>query len=287
VAGEASAQRLRIGVELRRLRAAAGLSGEEAASALGWSQPKVSRIEAGRTAFTLRDVSRLLALYGVADDVRAELLAATSEDVGEGAWVVRAGGFPRRQGAIASLEAGTKLIRQYQPLLVPGLLQTSEYALAVARAVGVMDPEEVVRSRLNRQAAVFRKGGPRYEVVVEGTALLVRVGSPAVMRRQLLALADQATRPGLVLRVVRLGTEHRVLSTSPFTIFEFRAPESPRVAWMEMPTGDVYFSDAADVEQYDVVFDGLRRFALSRDASAAYLKELAEEPEQVVDRVGR
>jgi len=106
---DASAQRLRVGAELRRLREAARLSGEQVAATFGWSQPKVSRIETVRTAFTVRDVAQLLALYGVTDDVRAELLAATAEDTGEGAWIVRAGGFPRRQGSIASLEVVTDL----------------------------------------------------------------------------------------------------------------------------------------------------------------------------------
>src|SRR5689334_11316448 len=111
VGTEGSAQRLRIGAELRRIRLATGLSGEQAARALDWSQAKVSRMETGRTAFTVRDVAGLLAVYGVTDDVRAELLAATAEDVGEGAWIVRAGGFPRRQGSIAALESVTKRIR--------------------------------------------------------------------------------------------------------------------------------------------------------------------------------
>jgi transcriptional regulator with XRE-family HTH domain len=133
---DASAQRLRVGAELRRLREAANLSGEQVAATLGWSQPKVSRIETGRTAFTVRDVAQLLALYGVTDDVRAELLAATAEDTGEGAWIVRAGGWPRRQGSIASLEVVTKRIRQYQPMFVPGLLQTREYVKRLLRRRG-------------------------------------------------------------------------------------------------------------------------------------------------------
>lgn len=99
---DASAQRLRVGAELRRLREASGMSGEQVARALGWSQPKVSRVEIGKHALTVRDVAALLARYGVTDDVRAELLAATAEDTGEGAWIVRAGGFPRRQGSIAT-----------------------------------------------------------------------------------------------------------------------------------------------------------------------------------------
>jgi transcriptional regulator with XRE-family HTH domain len=67
---DASAQRLRVGAELRRLREASGMSGEQVARALNWSQPKVSRIEAGRHAHTVRDIASLLTFYGVNDDVR-------------------------------------------------------------------------------------------------------------------------------------------------------------------------------------------------------------------------
>src|SRR6266540_5129104 len=157
---DASAQRLRVGAELRRLREAANLSGEQVAATLGWSQPKVSRIETGRTAFTVRDVARLLALYGVTDDVRAELLAATAEDTGEGAWIVRAGGWPHRQGYIASLEVVTKRIRQYQPMVVPGLLQTREYAKAVATAAGATNPPAIATARMQRQEILRDKNAP-------------------------------------------------------------------------------------------------------------------------------
>ena len=94
---EPSADRLRVGAELRRLREVAGLSGDYVARTLGWSQSKVSRIETGRHAIVARDVAALLIFYGAPDDVRAELLAATARDNGEGAWIQRAGDFVRRQ----------------------------------------------------------------------------------------------------------------------------------------------------------------------------------------------
>ena len=193
----ASALRLRVGAELRRLREAANLSGEQVASALEWSQPKVSRIELGRTAYTVRDVARLLALYGVTDDVRTELLAATAEDTGESAWIVRAGGFPRRQGSIASLEIVTKRIRQYQPVLVPGLLQTYEYAQTVAAAHGATDPAAIAAARMQRQDVLKGKDAPTFDVVLDARALLCRAGPVDVLRNQILHLAT-CVKQGIV-----------------------------------------------------------------------------------------
>lgn len=273
---DASAQRLRIGAELRRLRELAQLSGEYVARTLGWSQPKVSRIEAGRTAFTVKDVAGLLALYGVTDDVRAELLGATAEDTGEGAWIVRAGGFPRRQSSIASLESVTKRIRHHQPVVLPGLLQTYDYARAVAAAAGAADPDGIATARMRRQEMLTAKGAPKYEVVLDARALLLGVGGVELIRSQLHALADRAASlRRMDLRVIPFGAVIPAFSTVGFTVYDFRAAESPSVAWVEAPTGDVYFSAPEDIERYSTLFKTLQGVALPPDRSVEYLRSLA------------
>lgn len=274
---EGSAQRLRVGAELRRLREAAGLSGEQVARELGWSQPKVSRVEMGRTSFTIRDVTQLLALYGVADDVRAELLAATAEDTGESAWIVRAGGYVRRQASMLTLESVTKRIRQYQPVVVPGLLQTREYAVHVASAAGARDPEAIADGRMRRQEALLRKGGPTYEVVLDARALLLGIGPVDLLRDQANSLAERARRPRLDLRVVPIGARYSIYSSVGFAIYEFRAAESPDVTWVESVAGDTYFAAPDDVALYRTVFESMQGVALNAEDSLSYLKWFAED----------
>ncbi len=281
----ASALRLRVGAELRRLREAANLSGEQVAATLGWSQPKVSRIETGRTAYTVRDVARLLALYGVTDDVRAELLAATAEDTGEGAWIVRAGGFPRRQGSIASLEVVTKRIRQYQPVLVPGLLQTYDYAQTVAAAHGATDPAAIAVARMQRQEVLRGKDAPVFEVVLDARALLCRAGPVDVLRNQILHLATCMEQGIVNLSVIPLGTEYDVLSNVGFTIFDFRFNDSPSVVWIESPAGDVYFSAPEDVERHTTLFRRLQGVALGVEDTVSYLPTLVAEVERYAEQV--
>src|SRR6266508_4547995 len=281
----ASAQRLRVGAELRRIREAAGLSGEQVAAALGWSQPKVSRIETGRTAFTVKDVAGLLALYGVPDDVRAELLAATAVDTGEGAWIVRAGGFPRRQGSVASLEAVTKRIRQYQPVVVPGLLQTREYARAIIAAAGAADPDAVAEARMRRQEVLTMKNAPRFDVVLDARALLYRASPLDVLQDQVARLAERARQPGVNLYVIPLGAEHDALSTVGFTLFDFRFKGSPSVVWIESPAGDVYYSAPDDVRQYVTLFRRLRGVAFGSEDSIRYLGSLVHEVERYAKQV--
>jgi transcriptional regulator with XRE-family HTH domain len=285
---DASAQRLRIGAELRRLREMAQLSGEYVARTLGWSQPKVSRIEAGRTAFTVKDVAGLLALYGVTDDVRAELLGATAEDTGEGAWIVRAGGFPRRQGAIASLESVTKRIRHHQPVVLPGLLQTYDYAVAVAKAAGAADPHGIAATRMRRQEMLTAKGAPKYDVVLDARALLLPVAEADLIRSQIVALADHAEElRRLDLRVIPLGAVSPAFSTVGFTVYDFRAAQSPSVAWIESPTGDVYFSAPEDIERYAELFKALQSVALTAGDSVGYLRSLAIDLERYVKPTDR
>jgi transcriptional regulator with XRE-family HTH domain len=245
---DATAQRIRVGAELRRLRALTQLSGERVARALGWSQPKVSRIEAGRTAFTVKDVACLLDLYGVTDDVRAQLLGATAQGNGEGAWIV----------------------------VIPGLLQTYDYAFAIAKAAGAADPDATATARMRRQEMLTAPNAPRYEVVLDARAVLLGVADEDVIRNQIGALADKAeSLRRLELRVIPLGAAVSAFSTVGFTVYDFRAPGSPAVAWIESPTGDVHFSAPDDLKRYAALFATLQDVALPRDRSIDYLRSLA------------
>lgn len=278
---EASAQRLRVGAELRRLRLQAGLSGEFVANAFGWAQSKVSRIETGRTAFAVKDVVGLLALYGVTDDVRAELLGATAEDNGEGAWIVRAGGYPRRQGSIGQLEAVAKRIMHHQPVVLPGLLQTYDYALAVITAAGAGDPETVATARMKRQEVLSSKDAPKYEVVLDARALLLPVADADLIRAQIRSLAERMpSLPALSLRMIPFGAVSPAFSTVGFTLYEFAEPSSPRVAWVEAPTGDVYFSAREDTDRYSTLFTRLQGVALPESDTVPYLEALETDIER-------
>jgi hypothetical protein len=207
----------------------------------------------------------------------AELMAATAEDTGEGAWIVRAGGFPRRQGSIATLESGTKRIRHHQPIVLPGLLQTRDYARAVIAAAGAADPDDLADARMRRQETVLSaRGGPRYEVVLDARALLIGIANVDLVRVQVEDLAhraDQVRR--LDLRVIPIGRPTPVFSTVGFTVYDFRAAESPPVAWIESPTGDVYFSAAEDIARYAQLFSKLQSVALPRSDTVGYLLSLA------------
>jgi transcriptional regulator with XRE-family HTH domain len=275
---EPSPTRLRIGAELRRLRELAGLSGDATAKALKWSQSKVSRIETGRHAIVSRDIAALLVYYGAPDDVRAELLAATAKDNGEGAWIQRAGGFVRRQDSIGQMESVTSHIRHFQPVLVPGLLQTHAYALDVAAAAGATDPRKIADQRMKRQDILRSANAPTYSVVLDARALLCRFGDVAVIHDQIDHLAEvTAALPAVDLRVIPLLRQWPVSPAVAFMIYEFKHEDSAPVVWVEAPAGDSYFSDPSDVDRHLALFSQLQTVALSSADSLGYLESLHSE----------
>ncbi|MEU8265285.1 helix-turn-helix transcriptional regulator [Micromonospora sp. NPDC048999] len=270
--------------ELKRIREGLGVSGEEVAAALGWSQPKVSRIENARIAVSTRDLATLLHYYGVPEEVRAELLAITADDEGTGgAWLVRAGGVTRRQGEVAAIETRVRSIQQYYPLIVPGQLQSPEYAMAYTRSGGWPNPEAIVARRMSRQALLRSDDAPAYSALLDARAFLAWPGSRDVILSQLAYLRTRAELPNVTIRIIPLGVDRTASAMVPFTLYDFRAESSPRVVFVESQTADLYLSAPADVEIYSGVFDALAADALSPDESIEHLALLAPHIEDLKD----
>lgn len=264
--------RARVGAELRRLRATAGVSGERVADELGWSQAKVSRIEAARVAHAVADVGALLELYGAPVDLRVELLATVAAESGETAWVVRRGDGP----VAAPMEGAADRLREYQPQTVPPLLQTREYAELVARRAGVTDPARTVEQRLRWQGALRAPSAPRYEVVLDARVLLVDLGGPEVLAAQVGALIVWALVDPVRLRVIPIGAPVAALSPVPFAIYDFRNRKAVPVVHVETPTADLFTAAVPDREKYLALFRRLAGSALTVQESVRYLGMVRE-----------
>lgn len=265
--------RTRLGHELRRIREAEGLSGMSVAKDLGWSQSKVSRVETGRFGASLAEVADLLNFYGVAEEVRAELLGTVARAEGlEGAWVVRAGGAPRRQSSVQVLESRVRHIRQYQALWIPGLLQSPEYAAAVARSAKLGSAESFVSRRLDRQKAVTQARGVNYAVVLEEQALHRAPGREHdIMPSQMDQIAD-AVDAGWVDFRIRRAADAAAFSVSSFVLYDFR--EGPPVVLYEAQAADLYLSAPEDIANHEKQFRAVQREALDQDASRALVESM-------------
>ena len=279
-----AAHRELVAAELKRIREGLGVPGEEVAAALGWSQPKVSRIENARIAVSTRDLATLLHYYGVPEEVRAELLAMTANEEGAGgAWLVRAGGVTRRQGEVAAIETRVRSIQQYYPLMVPGQLQSPEYALAYTQSGGWPNPEAIVARRMSRQRLLRGDDAPAYNALLDARAFLAWPKDRQVMLSQLAHLRTRAQLPNVTLRIIPLGVVRTAAAVVPFTLYDFRAESSPRVVFVESQTADLYLSAPTDVETYSKVFNALAADALSPEDSLEHLASLARYIEDLED----
>jgi transcriptional regulator with XRE-family HTH domain len=271
-----SASRQRVAAELRRMREGLGIPGEAVATALGenWSQSKLSRIENGRISVSVRDLADLLSYYDVPEDVRAELLSVTAAETGmDGAWIVRAGNTPRRQGEVGAIESRLQQFSQYQSVVVPGQLQSPGYTREVVRRGGFPHPEEVVRKRRQRQAILEAPDAPAYVATIDARAFVTcpTAELPALLTH----VAERAALPTLTLRVIPLGAEAQTVVVTPFILYEFREESSPPVVFVESQTADLYLSSQADVQRYTELFDHLTAEALEPDETLDYLPTLA------------
>lgn len=256
-----------VGAELRRIRESLDISGSAVARDLGWSQSKISRVETGRFGASVSEIAALLNYYGVAEEVRAEILASVARKSGlEGAWIVSAGGPSRRQSSVADVESRVQRLRQYHASWIPGLLQTADYATGVCEAAG-FKPQDVVPQRLHRQGLMAaRSGKAKYQVVLDESALR---RAPLVtsdnMVGQMTALLDRSRSGYVDLRVVPLDRNRAVFAAGSFVLYEFQS--GPPVVLCEAQTADLYLSAGRDIAAYERLFKRLWKDALDADGT--------------------
>ena len=197
-----------VAAQLRALREKAGLSGAEVAKRMDMSPSKISRIETGNSGLQIEDVASLLGLYQVPTASRDELLDLVRRSEERG-WWTRQPGLPQLWRSLIDFEAKATRVQNYEALVVPGLLQTAEYARAVIQGIAptISDAEldNLVAARMARQAVLTRASAPQFFAVLDEGALRRPVGEPGVMRRQLAHLLSVAEQPHVTLRVVPLA----------------------------------------------------------------------------------
>jgi transcriptional regulator with XRE-family HTH domain len=206
-------QRRRLRVELRKAREAAGMSQKEVAPEMDWSLSKLIRIESGAVAISVNDLRALLHLYRITDQERFDTLIAMARAAKEPAWW-----FPYRDklsaefSTMLSYESAASIIRNFEPLLIPGLMQTEEYARAtLAEMVPPVAPDPAIQGqvdslvdlRMERQDRLRSRDAPPKLFFAMDEAVLYRwVGGPDVMRRQLERLKTTLNRQEATVWIV-------------------------------------------------------------------------------------
>jgi transcriptional regulator with XRE-family HTH domain len=269
----------RLALELLRRREASGLSREEAARQLEWSTSTIFRIETGRSRPQPGNVRALVDLYGVTGPERAGLIQLARDARQPGWWHSFRDVLPNPYEVYIGLEAGASSIRDFEPVVVPGLLQTEDYAREVFRnGPRELDRDEIERRvevRAARQKILAADDRPRLWAVIDEAVIRRVVGGPAVMREQLRHVADCAEQGKTTVQVVPFRAGAHAGSIGPFVILDFHEPTDPAVVYLEMLAGDIYLEEHGDVDRYTLAFDRMRAAALHPDDSVRLIEQAA------------
>jgi len=287
-------RRRRLGSALRQLREAAGLTGDQVIERVGWaSASKLSRLENARSRPEERDILRLLDVYDASEETRAELTAITREAGDIRGWLRGFATMTQSQRVYAELEAGCAEIREYSPVIVPGLLQTEAYAMtrimSMRPLTSISDkpdkgetetPENEVKARMSRQNLLTQPfEPPRYVAVLEEAALGRRAGPPEVIRGQLTKLREVAKLPNVTIQVLLRDAiiAEWYLAHTAFSLYRLADPQDPETLAIEGISTNQVLTDHDELHRYSVAFDWLRVAALSPEQTGDWLAEKARE----------
>jgi transcriptional regulator with XRE-family HTH domain len=268
-------RRRRLGQELRQLRDAAGLTIEEVAQRLEVSPAKISRIETGRVGVRPRDVSDLLDQYDIQGTHRDNLLTLTREARQQGWWHSYSDVLSDKIEVWVELETEAKTIRLYEVQLIPGLLQTSEYARAVLRAHyrSELSPEQIeqrVKFRMARQQLVIEQNNTPIWAVLDEAVLRRQMGPPETMQSQYRRLLEFSEEYNITIQI--LPFDAGVYSGVPvgFWIMQPAQPD-PEVVVIEHRGGVLYLERPEEVAAYTHVFDRIRATAKGPEESISFI----------------
>lgn len=270
----------RLGMHLRHLREQAGLTLEEASARMERSLSSLSKIETGKNIVRARDLRVILDIYGVEDDrLRETLFALLGDARKRGWWQEYSGVLSASSQDFLSLEAGAGAIRVFETILIPGLLQTEDYARAIIQASPLMPShaaEDFIAVRKARQSIFARTQPVQLWAIVAEAALWQEVGGRDVMRAQLRRLAEVSQFDGVTLQVLPYSAGAHAGVDGPFIVLEFPEYDNWNLVYVGNLAGNLYLEQEGDIHRFNMVFDHLRASAHSATDSIALLERVTE-----------
>jgi transcriptional regulator with XRE-family HTH domain len=274
--GSPIALRILLGAQLRRLREAKHISPEEAGYVIRASHSKISRLETGRVSFKDRDIDDLLTLYGVTDEARrAEIRELAARANSPGWWQSYADMLAVWFEEYLGLEEAAVQIGTYEAQLVPGLLQTEDYASAVI-LLEYSNPKEISRRvslRMARQSILSGQNPTSLWAVIDEAALRRPLGGPRAMRAQLQHLIEMSQRPNVTIQIVPFTAGGHAAAGGSFSVLHFAEDELPDLVYLEQLASAQYLVKPEIVDTYLQVLERLRREAATPADSLKILHE--------------
>jgi hypothetical protein len=260
--------RLVLGARLRGLREDKQISREAAGHVIRASRSKISRLEAGRHGFKLRDVADLLTLYGVTDEAERTTLLALAEQANTPAWwqdyndVV-----PSWMQAYLQAEQAASVIRCYAVQRVPDLLQTPEYARAAVRighpGASAEEIDRRVMLRMTRQRILHRQPAAQLWAVIDEAAFRRPVGGVSTMRAQLRHLIEMCRLPQVTVQIMPFRAGGHSAEFGPVTILRLPGGQLPDMVCLETLATALYPDKPAEIECY---WDVLNRLVVEAES---------------------
>ncbi|GAA0418243.1 transcriptional regulator [Acrocarpospora corrugata] len=267
-----------LGKQLRELREAAKLTLRDAGEYIQRDPATISRIEGGLVPARTPDVIALLNLYGINDETKREGMERLSREVWQTGWWD--GYTPEALGGMldrAWLESRAERIRIYEPMVIPGLFQTREYASAVITASDAgAHPERIqqwLEFRMDRQKMLEFEPHPRIEMILDEALMHRIIGGPKVMSAQLRHLAAATERPDVAVRIVPFNAGAHASPEGGFLIFDMPDPY-PDVAYAETRGGAVY-AEADNADNFMRAYDSIQTKTLVPAESAKLIRNAA------------
>ncbi|MFD5238171.1 helix-turn-helix domain-containing protein [Streptomyces tendae] len=275
-----TARQERLGVELRKMREAAGLKATEAASLLGVNSVQISQIEAGIAGVSEERLRRLAAHYACSDEDLIAALVKMATGRTRGWWEEYRGSLPHPFLDLSELEHHASLRWDVDFLHVPGLLQTADYARALFSYVNPQFPDEEIQRwvdhRMRRRVIVERPQPIPYEAVVHEAALRIKVVDNVGMRAQLTHILDLTESSHVTVRVI------------PFAVTGFAGAGSAMVyaggpvtqldtVVRDTPHGTVFVDAEAQLSHFRTLFRRVEEAAFEPERSREFIHQLAKE----------
>lgn len=265
-----------LGMELRRLRDAAGLTREAAADEIACSPTKITHLESGRNSPRKAELKVLLQLYGASTQVHAALEELRREASERGWWSTAR--LPEWLAAYVGLEADASSLRALALELIPGLLQTEDYAREThLLAKHMTQPDEVdrwVSARIRRQHRLTDSEPLQFTAVVSEAALRRCASHPSIAPGQLRHLIERAGLPNVDLRVLPFSAGMHPSMSGSFALLSFPDEALPDAAYQEYAVGGHLIDEPTIVGRLDRLYDALRDQALGADESLVLISEL-------------
>jgi transcriptional regulator with XRE-family HTH domain len=276
--GSPTLRRRQLGMELRRLREAAGVTIDHVAERLECSGSKISRIETGQTGVTPRDVRDMLSIYGVDVEYAETLLRIAREARQKGWWQLYGDVLT---SAYVGLEAAADQLHSFEALVVPGLLQTEDYASTMIHTarpdISLAEVDKRVRVRTSRQSLLTQDDPLDLWVVLDEAVLHRPVGGAEVMGRQLLHLAEMAELANVTLQVLPFAAGAHAGMDGTFTILLYDESAEQNFVFASNAAGGLFLEKDEELQRYGFIFDYLRAHALRPDDSVSMIVKLAKE----------